>query len=103
MSGVRRRVPEPGALAIALARRLLAETGVSDGALAYPRPEVIAALVAAVSAGKSIAVAAMSNQDHCRVCGCTRMRACVSPPGATPCHWVTPTLCSACAPYAERG
>ena len=34
---------------------------------------------------------------RCRVCGCTDERAC---PGG--CHWITPDLCSECAP-AVRG
>lgn len=30
----------------------------------------------------------------CRICGCTRFNACVTPEG--PCHWVETDLCSAC-------
>ncbi len=31
----------------------------------------------------------------CRVCGCTENDGCIGADGL-PCHWVTPTLCSAC-------
>lgn len=34
--------------------------------------------------------------QRCRVCGCSNNDACVIP-GAGPCWWVTPNLCSFCA------
>jgi hypothetical protein len=32
---------------------------------------------------------------RCNICGCTTEDACLGHDGE-PCHWVTPTLCSAC-------
>jgi len=38
-------------------------------------------------------------EDRCRECGCTseNCRRCIERKGE-PCHWVEPTLCSACVP-----
>lgn len=33
--------------------------------------------------------------EQCLVCGCTESSACLD--GITPCHWIEPGLCSACA------
>jgi hypothetical protein len=98
------RVLEPTAAEMALARRLLAETGVADGALALPRPEVLLALVQASRLGAQRQRAASlsgegSRLRFCLVCGCTDTRACVV--AGVPCHWARPEICSACAPYVE--
>ncbi len=101
------RVLQPTVAEMALARRLLAEMGVADGALAVPRPETLLALVEARRAGARIEHFAELEDDgvvrirFCRVCGCTDTAACVV--DGVPCHWERPEICSACAPYLEGG
>ncbi|HWF01583.1 MAG TPA: hypothetical protein VG248_17405 [Caulobacteraceae bacterium] len=100
------RVLDPTVAEMALARRLLAEMGVADGALALPRPEALLALVEAARFGarlqrlKSLRCEGASIR-FCQVCGCTNTAACVV--DGVPCHWERPEICSTCAPYLEGG
>jgi hypothetical protein len=100
------RVLDPTVAEMALARRLLAEIGVADGALALPRPEVLLAIVEATRLATRLEVAKDlacrgAPIRFCRICGCTDAHACVV--DAVPCHWERPEICSACAPYLEGG
>lgn len=36
-----------------------------------------------------------ASEPECRICGCSEDEPCLGADGL-PCHWVTPTLCSAC-------
>lgn len=82
-----------------LAARLLAELGVSDGALMVPRLEAELAVALARQHGAKIANAEIAGSRHCRVCGCTEFNACSGPDG--PCGWAGPDLCTVCAAYPE--
>lgn len=81
----------------ALAARLIHE---SAGGLAtgYYREEVDRMIDAAFERGRAFAVAEVTGQRHCRVCGCTDTATCR---GEDPCHWVARDLCSACKPFVE--
>jgi hypothetical protein len=100
------RMLEPTIAEMALARRLLAEIGVTDGALALPRPEVLVALIEAQRVGRRFERACALQREgaslrFCRVCGCTDTTACVV--DGVPCHWARPEICSACWPYVDCG
>lgn len=81
---------------IALAGRLIADTGVSAGALMVPRAELLLVVSEARMRGALIALAEACGERFCRVCGCTELATCRA---GDPCWWVGPDLCSACEPF----
>ena len=91
------RAPDPDGRA--LARRLLGDEGIAEGALMISRADVMAIVVEAKRAGARMAVAGVAETRFCRVCGCTDLSTCQP---ADPCHWVASDLCSACEPFVRR-
>jgi len=55
------------------------------------------------SPARPLTVSSPPPPRRCRVCGCTddNCSQCVEQTGE-PCHWVSPTLCSACIPVTHR-
>lgn len=78
-------------------RRALDDLDLETGALTMSRADVVRVAGIAFEFGADVASADDAGERHCRICGCTYLRAC---PGG--CSWTGPDLCSACQPFTEQ-
>ena len=87
----------------ALAARLIAETGISAGALTVPRPEIEAIVSRSRRAGQAEELASLGGHRYCVVCGCTATNACLTTDTLgtwSACSWVdNAPICTACQPF----
>lgn len=75
-----------------LARRVLNDAGIEPGALMISHGDLVKAVEKAWEFGRHFGVAEVTDDDACRICGCTEYRACLGG-----CSWAEPDLCSECA------